>query len=144
VTVNSSPNPGDSPLASDRGGGHRIGILVFEADAMLRKILPLVALFAIAGCQTTPQRQIPDPPARPEILSANPLRIAADCQVNAAVDIDYSIQADGSVADLALSDAPACIREALTAWVSSYRYAPQPLPVVTGFAWMRVTGERGS
>jgi hypothetical protein len=111
---------------------------------MFRKILPLVALVAIAGCQTTPQRQIPDPPVRPEILSANPLRIAAGCQVNTAVDIGYTIQADGSVADLALSDAPACIREALTAWVSSYRYAPQALPVATGFGWMRVTGERGS
>jgi hypothetical protein len=111
---------------------------------MFRKALTLVALFAIAGCQTSPQRQIPDPPDRPQLLSSSALQIAPDCRANTAVDIDYSIQADGSVADLSFSDAPPCIREALTAWVSSYRYAPQAMPVAAGFAWMRVTGERGS
>jgi len=111
---------------------------------MFRKALPVAILVAIAGCQTAPQRQIPDPPMRPELLSAAPLQIASDCQVSTAVDIDYSVQTDGSVADLSLSEAPVCARDALRAWVGSYRYAPQSAPVATGFAWMRVMGERGS
>ncbi|HEU4602388.1 MAG TPA: hypothetical protein VFS24_10485 [Steroidobacteraceae bacterium] len=111
---------------------------------MLRKTLPVLVLALVAGCQTAPQRQVPNPPLRPELLSASPLQIASDCAVNTSVDIDYSVQPDGSVADLSLSDAPDCVRDALTAWVNSYRYAPQPAPVATGFAWMRVMGERGS
>jgi hypothetical protein len=111
---------------------------------MLRKTLPALVLAALAGCQTAPQRQIPDPPLRPELLSAGSLQIASDCVVNTPVDIDYSVQPDGSVADLSLSDAPACVRDALAAWVNSYRYAPQSVPVATGFAWMRVMGQRGS
>jgi hypothetical protein len=77
-------------------------------------------------------------------MAANPLRIASNCEINTAVDIDYSVQVDGSVADLSVSEAPACARDALRAWVNSYRYAPQSQPVATGFAWMRVIGERGS
>jgi hypothetical protein len=121
-----------------------MGILVLEADAMFRKALPLVVLVAIAGCQTTPQRQTPDPPVRPQLLSANALQIASDCEINTSVDIDYFVEPDGTVANLSLSDAPACVRDALTAWVSSYRYAPPSAPVATGFAWMRVTAQRGS
>ena len=111
---------------------------------MLRKLLPAVALIAITGCQTAPQRHIPDPPASPQLLSSAPLQIAPTCDVNIAVDVDYAIQPDGSISNVSLSDAPACAREALMAWVNSYRYAPQSTPVATGFAWMRVLGERGS
>jgi hypothetical protein len=111
---------------------------------MFRKALPLVTLVVIAGCQTSPQRQIPDPPTRPQLLSANALQIASDCEINASVDIDYFVQPDGTVADLSVSDAPACARDALTAWVSSYRYARSSAPMATGFAWMRVTAQRGS
>lgn len=111
---------------------------------MLRKLLPGLALILIAGCQTAPQRNFPDPPVTPQLVSSRPLQIASTCELNTAVDIDYAIQPDGSVSNLSLSDAPACAREALTAWVSSYRYAPQSAPVSAGFAWMRVVGERGS
>jgi len=111
---------------------------------MLRKFLPGLAWVLIAGCQTVSQRHIPDPPLAPQLVSSSPLQIASTCEINIAVDIDYSIQLDGTVTDLSLSDAPACAREALTAWVSSYRYAPQSATLATGFAWMRVVGERGS
>jgi hypothetical protein len=111
---------------------------------MFRKLAPVLILVAITGCQTTPQRQIPDPPLQPQLISAGPLQIGSACVVNSAVDIDYSVQTDGSVSDLSMSDAPPCVRDALRAWVSSYRYTPQPAPVMTGFAWVRVTGERGS
>lgn len=111
---------------------------------MLRKLLPGLVLVAVAGCQTTPQRHIPDPPETPQLVSSQPLQLAPTCEINTAVDIDYAIQPDGTVTNLSLSDAPACAREALGAWVNSYRYAPQAAPVATGFAWMRVVGERGS
>jgi hypothetical protein len=78
------------------------------------------------------------------LVSAGSLRIATDCDMDRPVDIDYSVQVDGSVADLSFSDAPACALDALKAWIGSYRYAPNSAPVATGFAWMRVTGERGS
>jgi hypothetical protein len=111
---------------------------------MFRKLVSLLIFAAIAGCQTAPLRQIPDPPLQPQLISAAPLQIASACVVSSAVDIDYSVQTDGSVSDLSMSDAPPCVRDALRAWVSSYRYAPPSAPVATGFAWMRVTAQRGS
>jgi hypothetical protein len=111
---------------------------------MLRKLLPVFLLASIAGCQTSPQRTIPEPPVTPQLISSSPLHIASTCEINTVIGIDYSIQGDGTVADLSLSDAPNCARDALKAWVSSYRYAPQSQPVATGFAWMHVTAERGS
>jgi hypothetical protein len=36
------------------------------------------------------------------------------------------------------------VREALTAWVSSFRYLPPATEVPTGVEWLLVTARRGS
>jgi hypothetical protein len=51
---------------------------------------------------------------------------------------------DGTPDALKLSPAPECVREALTAWVSSFRYLPPAVDVPTGVEWLLVSARRGS
>jgi hypothetical protein len=45
---------------------------------------------------------------------------------------------------LKLSPAPECVREALTVWVSSFRYLPPAADIPTGVEWLLVSARRGS
>jgi len=45
---------------------------------------------------------------------------------------------------LQVSPAPECVRAALTAWVSSFRYLPPSADVPTGVEWLMVSARRGS
>jgi hypothetical protein len=51
---------------------------------------------------------------------------------------------DGTTDGLKLSPAPECVREALTAWVSSFRYLPPAADIPTGVEWLLVSARRGS
>jgi hypothetical protein len=103
----------------------------------------LVALALLAGCQTTPTR-IPEPPAPLQLVSSSPLQIQGTCEVAGAVLVEYTVLENGETGNIEVSDAPSCARDALTAWVSSYRYTPQPQDVSTRFEWILVSGKRGS
>ncbi len=103
----------------------------------------LLAAAALGGCQVAPSRA-PEPPAPLEMLSAEPLRIESGCEVEGALLVEYTVLQSGETGNIEVSQGPECARDALTAWVASYRYAPQPTDVATRFEWILVTGKRGS
>ena len=57
---------------------------------------------------------------------------------------EFIVRMDGSTDALQLSPAPECVREALTAWVSSFRYLPPAADIPTGVEWLLVSARRGS
>ena len=105
----------------------------------------IIAIIAVGlvGCQSTPT-QIPAPPLQPQLISAAPLAIEDSCHVEGAVLVEYTVLRSGKTANVDLTSAPDCARDALTAWVSSYRFAPQNSDVPARFEWMLVSAKRGS
>jgi hypothetical protein len=108
-----------------------------------KRSLLVVALAVLAGCQVTPPAPQPSPPSL-QLVSSEPLVLAPGCDVNGSVFVQFTVRADGSTDALKLPQAPACVRDALTAWVSSFRYAPPSADVPTGVEWLLVTARRGS
>jgi hypothetical protein len=104
----------------------------------------LVALTLLAGCQLTPEA----PVARPalQLMESQPLVLAPGCDASgsSSVVIEFIVRMDGSTDALKLSPAPECVREALTAWVSSFRYLPPAADIPTGVEWLLVSARRGS
>lgn len=120
-------------------------ILLMSTTAPLLKFA--AALFAsavvLSGCQTMPS-DIPAPPAPMQLLDAAPLAIDSGCEVEGAVLVEYTVLRSGRTGNIEVSSAPDCARDALSAWVSSYRYTPQRADTSTRFEWMLVSARRGS
>lgn len=100
-------------------------------------------LVALSGCQTAPSR-LPAPPTPLELVSAAPLVIQTDCQIDGAVLVEYTVLESGRTGNIEVSPAPDCARVALSAWVASYRYTPQPTDTTARFEWILVSARRGS
>jgi hypothetical protein len=117
-------------------------------NAVQRSLLAGAAatLSLLSGCQTTPTAKAPPPPPAPtlQLLEAKPLVVADDCIASGSYFVGFTVQRDGSAAHIAAPSAPACVQQALTAWVSSFRYAPPPVETPFGVEWMLVTARRGS
>jgi hypothetical protein len=101
----------------------------------------LVALTLLAGCQLAPPAPIP--PAL-QLMESQPLVLAPGCEASGSVSVEFTVRMDGTADALKLSPAPECVREALTAWVSSFRYLPPAADVPTGVEWLLVSARRGS
>jgi hypothetical protein len=110
---------------------------------MQKRSLLVVALALVAGCQVSPPAPRPAPPSL-QLVSSEPLVLAPGCDVTGSVFVKFTVRMDGSTDSLALPAAPACVREALTAWVSSFRYLPPSADVPTGVEWLLVSARRGS
>jgi len=106
------------------------------------RVFAVAALTFLAGCQLTP----PAPVARPslQLMESQPLVLAPGCDATGSVMVEFIVRMDGSTDALKLSPAPECVREALTAWVSSFRYLPPAADVPSGVEWMMVAARRGS
>jgi hypothetical protein len=102
----------------------------------------LVALALLAGCQLTPPAPVAPPPL--QLMESQPLVLAPGCEASGSVMVEFMVRMDGSTDSLQLSPAPECVREALTAWVSSFRYLPPAADVPTGVEWLLVSARRGS
>jgi hypothetical protein len=101
----------------------------------------LVAMTLLAGCQLAPPA--PVPPTL-QLMESQPLVLAPGCEASGSVSIEYTVRMDGTPNALKLSPAPECVREALTTWVSSFRYLPPAADVPTGVEWLLVSARRGS
>jgi hypothetical protein len=88
----------------------------------------------------------PAPVASPslQLMETRPLVLAPGCEASGSVMIEFIVRMDGSPDALQLSPASECVRDALTAWVSSFRYLPPAADVPTGIEWMLVSARRGS
>lgn len=103
--------------------------------------LALVALTLLAGCQLTPPA--PVPPSL-QLMESQPLVLAPGCEASGSVSVEFTVRMDGTTDGLKLSPAPECVREALTAWVTSFRYLPPAADIPTGVEWLLVSARRGS
>lgn len=112
----------------------------------IHRRLCLTALFvgaiALSGCQTTPTVA----PTAPELqlLEARPLTVADGCEATGSYFVEFTVLSDGRTGNIQAPAGPACMQEALTAWVSTFRYAPPGQQMPAGVEWMMVTGRRGS
>ena len=105
------------------------------------RLFALAALTLLAGCQLTPPA-----PVSPslQLMESQPLVLAPGCEASGSVSVQFTVRMDGTTDALQLSPAPECVREALTAWVSSFRYLPPAADMPTGVEWMLVSARRGS
>lgn len=104
-------------------------------------LFALLALALLAGCQLTP----PAPVAPSlQLMESQPLVLAPGCAASGSVMVEFIVRMDGRTDALQLSPAPECVREALTAWVTSFRYLPPAADIPTGVEWMLVSARRGS
>jgi len=102
----------------------------------------LVALTLLAGCQLTPPAPVAPPSL--QLMESQPLVLAPGCEASGSVMVEFMVRMDGSTDSLKVSPAPECVREALTAWVSSFRYLPPASDVPTGVECLLVSARRGS
>jgi hypothetical protein len=77
-------------------------------------------------------------------MESQPLVLAPGCEASGSVSVEFTVRMDGTPDGLKLSPAPECVREALTAWVSSFRYLPPAADIPTGVEWLLVSARRGS
>ena len=105
------------------------------------RYLALAALTLLAGCQLTPPA--PEPPSL-QLMESQPLVLAPGCEPAGSVSVEFTVRMDGTPDGLKVSPAPECVREALTAWVSSFRYLPPAADIPTGVEWLLVSARRGS
>ena len=105
------------------------------------RCLAIAALTLLAGCQLTPPA-----PVSPslQLMQSQPLVLAPGCEASGSVSVEFTVRMDGTTDRLKVSPAPECVREALTAWVSSFRYLPPAADVPTGVEWLLVSARRGS
>jgi hypothetical protein len=105
------------------------------------RLLAFAALTLLAGCQLTPPA-----PVQPslQLMESQPLVLAPGCEASGSVSVEFTVRMDGTTDRLKFSPAPDCVREALTAWVSSFRYLPPAADVPTGVEWLIVSARRGS
>ena len=110
---------------------------------MQKRSLLVAALAILAGCQMSPPAPRPAPSSL-QLVSSEPLILGPGCDVSGSLFVQFTVRMDGSTDSLKLPAAPACVREALTAWVSSFRYLPPSADVPTGVEWLLVSARRGS
>jgi hypothetical protein len=101
----------------------------------------LMSLLLLSGCDTTPTKPVSPPDLR--LLEASPLVIPDDCEVSGgSVAVSFTVTTSGEPAEIAAT-APPCVRQALVAWVQSFRYVPPAAPTPTAIEWLIVSAKRG-
>lgn len=110
---------------------------------MVKRSCVVAVIAVLAGCQVAPPAPQPTPPSL-QLVASEPLVLTPGCDVPGSLFIEFTVRTDGSTDALKLPPVPACVREALTAWVSSFRYVPPSAEVPTGVEWLLVSARRGS
>jgi hypothetical protein len=117
------------------------------ASYHIRRHLGFAALvtgaIVLSGCQTAPSKG----PAKGtfRILQSEPLKVPDDCDASSgSYFVEFTVKSDGRTDDVKADSGPACLQQALTAWVSSFRYEAPGQEIPTGVEWMMVTARKGS
>ena len=111
---------------------------------------PLLALIAtgagvaLSGCQTTPTEIYSPPAPTLQLIESLPLVMAPDCTPSGSYFIGFTVLRDGRTDNIhpRQGQGPACVQQALTSWVSSFRYLPPAQEMLVGIEWMMVAAER--
>jgi hypothetical protein len=116
------------------------------ASYHIRRQLGFAVLFAgaiaLSGCQTAPTQGPATPTLR--ILQSEPLKLADNCEASGSYFVEFTVMSDGRTDDIKTASGPACLQQALTAWVSSFRYEAPGQAIPSGVEWMMVTARKGS
>jgi hypothetical protein len=96
---------------------------------------------ALGGCQTP---RASAPPAPLQLVASSPLILPASCEAVGSYFVTFTVYEDGRTGAIKTPAGTPCVAEALSAWIASFRYAPQARPVDTGVEWMLVSARRGS
>jgi hypothetical protein len=104
----------------------------------------VAAALGLSGCQTAPTASHEAPSPALQLIESQPLRLAEDCQANGSYFVEFTVLNDGRTGRVHAPAAPACVQQALAAWVESFRYAPPKSETVSGVEWMLVSAKRGS
>jgi hypothetical protein len=99
----------------------------------------ILATVIVGGCATSPRAPAP---SSPQLLSAGQLDLPAGCEARGSVYVSYTVLENGTAANIAPENAPACVQQAVTAWIASFRYSPQTMAVPLALEWLVVTGDR--
>jgi len=100
------------------------------------------AVLTLAGCQTTPT--VPPPAPSLQLIRSQPLVLAPDCQASGSFFVEFSVLSDGRTGRIQAPEGPTCVQQALTAWVSTFRYSPPGADTPAGVEWMMVTASKGT
>lgn len=114
----------------------RLGLIRVSASAA-------TAALTLVGCQTPPSAPSVLPSAL-QLIAAEPMRLPAGCEAEGSYFVSFTVLEDGRTDAIRTPPGEACVTEALSAWVASFRYAPLARPVQSGVEWMLVPGKRGS
>lgn len=105
-------------------------------------LLLLAAMIAAGGCQTTPTAAPPAPAL--QLVESQSLVLAADCNASGSYFVAFTVLRDGRTGEIQAPQGPACVQQALTAWVSTFRYASPGQATPMGMEWMMVTARKGT
>ena len=109
---------------------------------MRTPLISLSTLVVVAGCSSLPSRQAVVPDLK--LLESSQLVVPQDCVASGSFVVSYTVAATGRTDAIRAPEAPACVQDALTAWVASFRYAPPPIATPAAMDWMMVTARRGT
>lgn len=107
----------------------------------MKRLLLITVAALLAACQTSPVRPVPP---TPQLLSSAPLELPADCRASGSLIVKFAIAADGVTSNIQPPQAAQCVQAALTAWVASFRYAPQAAETPMAIEWLMVEARQGS
>nr|WP_298724111.1 hypothetical protein [uncultured Steroidobacter sp.] len=114
--------------------------------SQIRRHLGFAALvlgtIVLSGCQTTPTT-LPSPPSL-RLVDSRPLTFAENCEASGSYFVEFTVLSNGSTGDIQAPNGPACVQDALTAWVSSFRYDAPGQEIPSGVEWLMVTARKGS
>jgi hypothetical protein len=115
-----------------------------QTNARMFRIAATVLVAAVlAACQSPAPR--PTAPHALELIGSAPLNLPQSCSASGTVVVDFTVLEDGRTDRIQpAAAAPACVQEALTAWVASFRYAPPASDTRTSVEWLLVEAKKGS
>jgi len=105
--------------------------------------LLIAAATVLSGCQTAPTLPHASAPAL-QLIESQPLVVAADCPASGSFFVEFKVLSNGRTGEIQAPPGPACVQQALTAWVSTFRYSPPGQETPTGVEWLMVTARKGT
>lgn len=109
---------------------------------MRTRFFSLSMLILLAGCSNLPSQRAIEPDLK--LLESSQLVVPQDCHASGSFVVSYTVAITGRTGGIRATEAPACVQDALTAWVASFRYEPPSRATPAAMEWMMVTARRGT
>jgi hypothetical protein len=111
-------------------------------SSTIRLLMVGAVVTALAACQSLPSAGPPSPPL--QMIRSGELALPASCEASGSVVVAYTVYEDGQTGNIDVPAAPPCVQQALTQWVTSFKYSPQSAQVPATIEWLLVEGRKGS